>query len=175
MHISRIRKKVSFTGFSYVTITTLDKGGGLPVELSLGQNLKLFRGKQTQAEFAKALGISSNTVSTLEQNKQIPSIDLFIKICNTLQVSADELLNLPLDLDYPNVRLRNLATTLLSIRESKLGLTQTQLAKQLNISVSTLSKYERGNRTPPLPRIKLFCETYKISADYVLGIERIEK
>lgn len=145
------------------------------MELSLGQNLKLFRGKQTQAEFAKILGISSNTVSTIEQNKQIPSIDLFIKICRTLQVSADELLDLPSDLNYPNERLRNLATSLLSIRESTLKITQTELAKQMNISVSTLSKYESGNRTPPLPRIRLFCETYKISADYVLGIERIKK
>lgn len=45
-----------------------------------------------QAELAESLGISNNHMSSIENGKQKPSLDTFIKICQCLNVSPDYLL-----------------------------------------------------------------------------------
>lgn len=45
-----------------------------------------------QAELAEVLGISNNHMSSIENGKQKPSIDIFVGICNCLNVSPDYLL-----------------------------------------------------------------------------------
>lgn len=58
-----------------------------------------------QAEFAERLNISNNHMSSIENGRQKPSLDTFIKICNLLNVTPDYLLlgnmhayNLPQDI-----------------------------------------------------------------------------
>ena len=58
-----------------------------------------------QAEFAERLNISNNHLSSIENGRQKPSLDTFIKICNLLNVTPDYLLlgnmhayNLPQDI-----------------------------------------------------------------------------
>lgn len=58
-----------------------------------------------QAEFAEMLNISNNHMSSIENGRQKPSLDTFIKICNLLNVTPDYLLlgnmhayNLPQDI-----------------------------------------------------------------------------
>lgn len=55
-----------------------------------------------------------------------------------------------------------------SLREEK-GLTQIELAKQLNISNTTLSQYEAGNRTPGNDILKQIADYFEVSLDYLLG------
>lgn len=54
-----------------------------------------------------------------------------------------------------------------SLRRS-MGLTQASLAKQLNISNSTLGMYEQGRREPPLDLIITLSEIFNVSTDYLL-------
>lgn len=61
--------------------------------------------KIKQAELAESLDISNNHMSSIENAKQKPSLDTFIKICKCLNVTPDYLLlgamhayNLPLDI-----------------------------------------------------------------------------
>lgn len=49
-------------------------------------------------------------------------------------------------------------------------LTQTQIAKLLNVSQITYSQYERGVRSLPLEHLKTLCLYYGIKSDYILGI-----
>ena len=49
------------------------------------------------------------------------------------------------------------------------GLSQDDLAKRLNVSRQTLSKWENGETQPSLDAIKLLCEIFKITADELIN------
>ena len=49
-------------------------------------------------------------------------------------------------------------------------LSQSQLAEILGTSQTVYSRYERDERSLPITTLKILCEYYKISADYILGL-----
>lgn len=51
----------------------------------------------------------------------------------------------------------------------QLGLSQVQLAKELNISPSTLCNWEIGRREPDAERIKQLAKYFKVTTDYLLS------
>ena len=51
------------------------------------------------------------------------------------------------------------------------GLTQKQLAKDLEIPVSTLGGYVQGISEPDFETLKLFAKYFNVSADYLLNIK----
>ncbi|HET7628151.1 MAG TPA: helix-turn-helix transcriptional regulator [Bacillales bacterium] len=55
------------------------------------------------------------------------------------------------------------------LRENR-GLSQKQLAAELEISNVQLSRYESGNRKPDPDTIASFANYFDVSADYLLGI-----
>ncbi len=50
-------------------------------------------------------------------------------------------------------------------------LTQTEIAKQLGISQSTVSKYMRLNKYPSLDTFANLCRILDVSADEILGLK----
>lgn len=56
------------------------------------------------------------------------------------------------------------------LRESK-NLTQTQVAKRLNLSKTTISGYENNIKTPSLDVLVKLSILYDVSSDYILGLE----
>lgn len=48
-------------------------------------------------------------------------------------------------------------------------ITQADLAKLLGISKSTISMYERGERTPDFALLERICDYFNIDMDYLLG------
>lgn len=54
-----------------------------------------------------------------------------------------------------------------ALREDR-DLTQTDVAKVLNVSQITYSQYERGVRGLPTEHLITLCKYYGISADYIL-------
>ena len=50
-------------------------------------------------------------------------------------------------------------------------LKQEQIAKELNITRQRDQLYESGKRKLPIDKLIELCKYYKVSADYVLGIE----
>ncbi len=51
------------------------------------------------------------------------------------------------------------------------GLTQKQLADELQISQAIISLYEKNVRTPTIDVVITLCTFFKVSADYLIGLE----
>ena len=50
--------------------------------------------------------------------------------------------------------------------------TQRQLAKAIGYHQVQIARYETGKVTPPITYLEKFCQHYKVSADYLLGLPR---
>ncbi|MBO4940325.1 MAG: helix-turn-helix transcriptional regulator [Clostridia bacterium] len=66
--------------------------------------------------------------------------------------------------------MKNYGKILKELREEK-KLSQTQLAEKLDISQSSLGRYELQQSEPRLSDIKKICEFFEITADYFIGLE----
>lgn len=56
----------------------------------------------------------------------------------------------------------------------KSGISQAQLAKELNISASAAGMYEQGRRTPNLDVLVMLAQYFGVSLDYLItGSERL--
>ena len=69
----------------------------------MGNRIKIRRKELRikQAELAERLNISNSHMSSIENGRQKPSLDIFIQICNLLNVTPDYLLlgsNIPQDI-----------------------------------------------------------------------------
>lgn len=60
-----------------------------------------------------------------------------------------------------------------SLRIEK-GLTQTELAKQLNLSATAISHYEAGLRTPNSDIIKMYAVFFNVSTDYIFELSEFK-
>ncbi len=54
------------------------------------------------------------------------------------------------------------------------GLTQEELAKQINFSLSVVNKWENGKKNPSVDAIKVLAKFFNVSTDYLLGLEEWE-
>ena len=57
-------------------------------------NLKVARVKKglTQKELAELIGVSPSMINRIETGKQIPKVDILLKLAEILEVSVEELL-----------------------------------------------------------------------------------
>lgn len=58
---------------------------------------------------------------------------------------------------------------ILSSLRTKRGMTQAQLARKLNLSNVSISKYENGNQFPDTDTLKKIADVFNVSTDYLLG------
>ncbi len=60
----------------------------------IGQRIKRKRIEKglTQEKLSELIGVGASHMSHLESGKTVPSMEVFISICNVLECSADELL-----------------------------------------------------------------------------------
>lgn len=61
-----------------------------------------------------------------------------------------------------------IAKTLINLRELNF-FTQTDIAKHLHLSPSTISHYEKGLTVPPTEVVYRLAEFYNVTTDYILG------
>lgn len=78
---------------------------GRDVFMSFGQNLKNLRCAKlpplTQTDLANAIGVTQRKISFLETGASEPSLKDIAALCRYFNVSADFLLGLPRNMDYP--------------------------------------------------------------------------
>lgn len=54
------------------------------------------------------------------------------------------------------------------------GLSLRELASELNISYSSLGKYERGEQEPSFETLEKISERFHVTADYLLGFSNVK-
>lgn len=69
---------------------------------TIGKNIRKYRlmKKLRQEDLAEKAGLTANYIGMVERGKKIPSLETFIKILNTLGISADMVLSDVLDNGY---------------------------------------------------------------------------
>lgn len=69
---------------------------------TIGNNIRKYRlmKKLRQEDLAEKAGLTANYIGMVERGERIPSLETFIKILNTLGVSADMVLSDVLDNGY---------------------------------------------------------------------------
>ena len=91
-----------------------------------GDKLRALRMEKnlTQNDLAARLGIVGASVSSYEKNKQYPSVEVLIQLCQTFDVSADYLLGLSDDKNFN---------------------TSTLTEEQLQIVLRLINEFEQSN------------------------------
>lgn len=65
--------------------------------------------------------------------------------------------------------MNNFAERLKELREER-NLSQNDLAKEVNISVACISRWENNLRVPNIDSIIILCKFFKCSSDYLIGL-----
>ncbi|MBE6035606.1 MAG: helix-turn-helix transcriptional regulator [Clostridiales bacterium] len=63
---------------------------------------------------------------------------------------------------------------IVELRHNK-KLKQSEFADAINISPSSVSLWEKGDRRPDIEVIKIICKKFDVTADYLLGLSDIPK
>lgn len=66
--------------------------------------------------------------------------------------------------------IQNLGQRLKKLREDR-KLTQEELAIALGVSKATIGAYERGDNTPPADMLIKLSDIFRVTTDYILGLE----
>ena len=124
-----------------------------------------------QREVAEILGVSRNSYNMWERENDLIPLRQLDKFCNIFHVSLDYVLGFTEVWEYENskrIDSKLLAKRIKRIRR-KNDLTQDDLAKILNITRSSISKYENGINFALTSYIMGFCKYFHVSSDFVTG------
>ncbi len=125
-----------------------------------------------QYDIAKVLGVYKGVYNQYEREYVVMPIKHLNTICNYFNVSLDFIFSLSDKRNYLNNRKeidKKIMGERLKTLRKKLKLTQLDFAKELKVSRTTITEYERGTNIIATPFLYIICKKYKISADYLLG------
>lgn len=125
----------------------------------------------SQKEVASKLGVAYSSYNTWEREYDLIPLRQLDKFCNIFQVSLDYVLGFTEVWEYENSKRidpKLLAKRIKRIRREN-DLTQDELAKILNITRSSISKYENGINLALTSYIIGFCKYFHVSADFITG------
>jgi transcriptional regulator with XRE-family HTH domain len=149
--------------------------------LSFGDKLKKIRIERnmSQEELGEFLGTSKQVISRYETNQRVPKITVVEEYAKKLNVPLNYLINNSISnvddaMQTENSFVSNLGNGMTvgsRIQElrQKLGLTQDQIAEQLNMNRANFSNYERDVAVPPGETLAKIADILRTSTDYLLG------
>lgn len=124
-----------------------------------------------QEEVANLLGISRSSYNMWERENDLIPLRQLDKFCEIFHVSLDYVLGFSEVWEYENSK--KIDPTLLAKRIKRIrrenDLTQEELSRILNITRSSISKYENGVNLALTSYIVGFCKYFHVSADFVTG------
>ncbi len=126
----------------------------------------------TQKEVAAKLNVALGTYAMNELGHDTITITNLVKYCDIFNVSIDYIFELNNIKNYPNSQKGfnkdTLKTRLKDCRKEN-KYTQVKIGELLNIDHSVWCRYEQGKTTITTSFLYTFCQTFNISADYLLG------
>lgn len=144
----------------------------------IGESIRKLRIKNnlTMNELSKKCEISQSYISDLENGKiKDPSIIKIEKISKVLKVSINQLLNQTStqEMIQNSISKKEIGKNIKLIRQKK-NITRKELAQKLNISYSSIEKYEQGLRGFKVETIDKFSKALEIQANEIMGVEDIK-
>ena len=139
----------------------------------------------SQREIAEVLGTDRSLIALWENGYANISLKQLIKLAYFYQVPIDYLLGIIDEVDsysyhfISDMNLINIGLKLKEIRK-KANLTQEKFAQKIDTKRSSISYYEIGKMMISTADLKQICETFGVSADYIVGnidtnIKRVKK
>ena len=128
----------------------------------------------TQEELAKKLGVSRSLVNNWENGYANISLKQLIKLAYIYQVPIDYLLGIIKEIDnydyhyIDTMDLKSIGLKLKDIRKTN-KMTQDKFAQKIDTKRSSISYYEIGRMMISTADLKQICETFGVSADYIVG------
>ncbi len=159
----------------YFGVTTdylleLDVGGNV----MLGKRITELRKAcdMSQKELGEKLGLSASAIGMYEQGRREPGNAMLIAMENLFGVTVDYLLGVTDSTENaPESSVtRKFGNRLRDLRVSE-GITQLQMAVILDTSKSNISKYEAGTVEPGMEKINEIARFFKVTTDYLFGME----
>lgn len=159
----------------YFGVTTdylleLDGGGNV----MLGKRITELRKAcdMSQKELGEKLGLSASAIGMYEQGRREPGNAMLIAMENLFGVTVDYLLGVTDSTENaPELSVaRKFGNRLRGLRVSE-GITQLQMAVNLDTSKSNISKYEAGTVEPGMEKINEIARFFKVTTDYLFGME----
>lgn len=146
-------------------------GGGNTV---LGERIAELRKAcdMSQKELGEKLGVSASAIGMYEQGRREPNNAMMIAMEKLFGVTVDYLLGVTDSTENaPESSVaRKFGNRLRDLRVSE-GITQLQMAVNLDTSKSNISKYEAGTVEPGMAKINEIARFFKVTTDYLFGME----
>ncbi len=145
--------------------------------MNLGENIKILRTEKgyTQYELAEKLNVHFQTVSKWERGASLPDFSMLGIIAKELDVSLEILLDVDGDGLMGEFDLVKMGKAIREHRNS-LRLSQGELAKELNTSADTISKWERGLVCLDIERLLLLSKMFSVSPSSIyFGVVKIKR
>ena len=162
---------------TYVTIVLKKEMFGMDKNITvIEKRIKALRDQAlyTQEELANKLHVSRSLINNWENGYANISLRQLIKISYLYKVPLDYILGIINKIDNYNysyiedIDLRKIGSTIRSIRKNA-NLTQDEFAKKIDTKRSNISYYEIGRMMISTADLKQICETFGVSADYIVG------
>lgn len=125
-----------------------------------------------QYELATIIGICKGVYNQYEREYVIIPTKHLNTLCNYFEVSFDYIFGFTNDFSYSDIFKdinKDLSGRRLKELRKSMKITQVNFAKELNVSRTTITEYERGTNIIATPFLYTICNMYGISADYLLG------
>ena len=140
------------------------------------KRIKLLRERigYSQSDIAKKVGVNRSLIALWENGYANISLKQLIKLSYIFQVPIDYILGIIDEIDnfhysfIYKIDLKNIGVRLKEIRKSQ-NLTQENFAKKIDTKRSSISYYEIGKMMISTADLKQICETFGVSADYIVG------
>lgn len=140
------------------------------------KRIKLLRERvgYSQLDIAKKMCVNRSLIALWENGYANISLKQLIKLSYIFQVPIDYILGIVDEIDnfhysfIYKMDLKNIGIKLKQIRKSQ-GLTQENFAKKIDTKRSSISYYEIGKMMISTADLKQICETFGVSADYIVG------
>ena len=128
----------------------------------------------SQIEIAKMLGVNRSLIALWENGYANISLKQLIKLAYIYQVPIDYLLGIIEEIDdyeyhyIDTMDLKSIGLKLKEIRKTN-KMTQDKFAQKIDTKRSSISYYEIGRMMISTADLKQICETFGVSADYIVG------